>query len=319
MDERKIRKTTFPLVDGHCDSIAGHVAGEWDLTVGGGRLSLPMLRQAGVAVQFFACFVKEDGKPESLILRGLELVEGCRRLIAENPADLCLLETAARLDEVLDTGKTAILLSVEGGKILGGKLFMLSLLYRLGVRSLILTWNYANDLAGGVREPGGLTTFGRDVVREMDRLGMLVDVSHLSDPAFWDVLDVSVRSVIASHSCCRSLYDHPRNLTDGQIKALAEQGGVIGINFYTEFLTGGKAALEDVVRHVDHVCSLVGPDFVGLGSDFDGCESLPVGLENAGCLPALMQALLDRGYSEENTAKIAGGNFLRVIRQVLAD
>ena len=314
-----IIKPVIPVVDAHCDTISAYLSGERDLVKGStdGHLDLPRLRQGGVTVQFLASFIETEYKPKLSVIRGLELVEGCRRLIAANPEYLLLLDSYADIEKAMNSKRTAALLSVEGGEILGGKLFMVSMLYRLGVRSLCLTWNHANEIAGGVSEPGGLTKFGVDVIREMNRLGMLVDVSHLSDKGFWDVLQVSQDPVIASHSCCRSLCDHPRNLTDEQIKALAQKGGVIGINFYSKFLTGGQAGLNDVVRHIDHICSLVGSDHVGLGSDFDGCGSLPVGLEDVSRLPALGQALLDKGYSREEMEKIMGGNFLRVIRKVI--
>lgn len=309
----------IPVVDGHCDSISAYLAGERDLAKkgSGGSLDLPGLRQAGVAVQFFASFIESKHKPNNSVIRGLELVEACRKLICLNPDYLLLLENSGDITLAMESGRTAALLSVEGGEILGGKLFMLSLLHRLGVRSICLTWNQANELAGGVWDPVGLSPFGTEVVREMNRLGMVVDVSHSSDLAFWDVFGVSSKPVIASHSCCRALHNHPRNLTDEQLKALAECGGVIGINFYSNFLTGGKADIGDVVRHIEHVCSLVGPDHVGLGSDFDGCEELPAGLEDVSCLPYLLEALRCRGFSQGDREKIAGGNFMRVIRQVV--
>jgi len=308
------------LVDGHCDSISSHLAGERNLARidSGGSLDLPGLKRAGVTVQFFASFIESQHKPgHKAVLRGLDLVEGCLKLIEENPEYLLLFENSQSISRAVESKRTAALLSVEGGEVLGGRLFMLSVLYRLGVRSICLTWNQANELAGGVEEPGGLTPFGTKAVQEMNRLGMLLDLSHLSDPAFWDVLRVSVKPVIASHSCCRALHNHPRNLTDEQLVSLVRNGGVVGINFYNRFLTGGKASLDDVIRHIKHVCTLVGPEHVGLGSDFDGCEELPVGLEHVSCLPNLVQALLKAGFSQADTAKIAGGNFIRVIREVV--
>lgn len=264
-----------------------------------------------------ASFIETEHKPHNSVHRGLELVKACHRLIEANPDYLLLFRTYSDVCKALDTGRTALLLSVEGGEILGGSLAMLSTLHGLGVRSIGLTWNQANDIAGGVKEPGGLSKFGEEVITEMNRLGMLVDVSHLSDPAFWDVMRVTQTPVIASHSCCRAVHNNPRNLTDDQIKELAAGGGVIGINFYANFLTGGEAKLQDVIRHVEHVCSLVGPDYVGVGSDFDGCDLLPAGLEDTVRLPELAKALLAQGYSGENVEKIMGGNFFRVLNQVI--
>jgi membrane dipeptidase len=307
------------IVDGHCDSIGEHVDNKRLLNVHSsqGHLDLPRLRVGGVTVQFFASFIEAEYKGNQAAIRGLRLVEGCRKLVMDNPEYLLLLSGYKTIEEALLTGRTAALLSVEGGEALGGNLFMLRVLYHLGVRALGLTWNNANDLAGGVAEPGGLTGFGREVVQEMNALGMLVDVSHLSDEAFWDVLGCSTQPVIASHSCCRSLREHPRNLSDEQIKALAAKGGLIGINFYTQFLKGASADLLDVIRHIEHVCELVGPDYVGIGSDFDGCESVPKGLEDVTKLPNLATALQKKGYKTADVDKIMGGNFFRVIKQVI--
>jgi membrane dipeptidase len=308
-----------PVVDAHCDSIEAYVSGQRDLGIasGEGHLDLPRLRLGGVRVQFLASYIEKEHKQAQALMRCLELVEGCLRLIDANPGELLLLTGYGDVTNAVKTDRAAAVLSVEGGAGLGGKLFTLPLLHKLGVRSLTLTWNYANELAGGALEPGKLTDFGRKVVQEMNKLGMMVDVSHLSDLAFWDVLEVSTAPVIASHSCCRALHSHPRNLSDQQIKALAQNKGVVGINFFSTFLSGAKASLEDVVRHIEHICDLVGPEYVGIGSDYDGCTSLPHGLEDVAHLPALTQALLAEGYSSLDVAKIMGGNFLRVIQQVV--
>ncbi len=307
------------IIDGHCDSIADHVDNKrsLDQRTGQGHLDLPRLREGGVSVQFFASFVEPKYKGSEAVVRCLQLVQGCRKLICDNPQHLLHLFSSKDILEALDSGKTAVLLSVEGGGALGGNLFMLQILYALGVRALGLTWNVANELAGGVSEPGGLTRFGRQVITEMSGLGMLVDVSHLCDEAFWDVLSCTKSPVIASHSCCKSLRDHPRNLNDAQIKALADCGGVIGINLYTQFLKGDTADLMDVVKHIDHICQLVGPDHVGIGSDFDGCESVPKGLEDVTKLSDIAWALQGKGYNSMDVEKIMGGNFVRVIKQVI--
>ncbi|MDA8441954.1 MAG: dipeptidase [Peptococcaceae bacterium] len=310
---------SHPIIDAHCDSITAYVAGERDLAKlsEDGHLDLPRLRLGKVRVQFLASFVAPSYQQTQALIRCLELLDGCMRLITANPAELLLFTTSDDIRTAITSDKVAVLLSVEGGEALAGQLYVLRTLYRLGVRSLTLTWNNANELAGGAYKPGPLTAFGHSVVQEMNTLGMLIDVSHLSELAFWDVVKASSQPIIASHSCCRALHDHPRNLSDDQIKALAAGGGVIGINFFADFLTGKEASLADVVRHIEHVCNLVGPKHVGIGSDYDGCASVPEGLDDVTHLPALSEALLARGFSTEDAAGIMGGNFLRVMQEVL--
>jgi membrane dipeptidase len=184
-----------------------------------------------------------------------------------------------------------------------------------------LTWNERNMIADGVGEErtgGGLTNFGVEVVKEMNNCGIIVDVSHLSEKGFWDVLEVSRHPIIASHSNSKTICDHKRNLTDEQIRALAKNGGVMGMNYAPNFVTedGADADIAAVLRHVEHICALVGDDHVGLGSDYDGIGATPRGLEDVTCAPAVTEALLRAGYSEETVGKILGQNFLRIIRHV---
>ena len=180
-----------------------------------------------------------------------------------------------------------------------------------------------DSCASDVKTWNGLSPFGREVVAEMNRLGMLVDVSHISDEAFWDVLDCSSKPVVATHSCCRALCGHPRNMTDEMIRALAAKGGVIQINFYPVFLEEGfdeehmfeaaRPSYTRIVDHIDHVVSLVGIDHVGLGSDFDGIDVTPEGLDNVSMMPKIFDEMLRRGYSEEDIEKVASRNFFNVL------
>ncbi len=187
------------------------------------------------------------------------------------------------------------------------------------------TNNWA-DSSGDINDPrvkhhNGLTSFGRQVIAEMNRLGMIVDISHVSDKTFWDVLEVSRAPVMASHSSCRALCDHHRNLSDEMIRALARKGGLIQINFAPEFLTrrdSPPAGIEDVVAHIAHAVKVGGVDAVGIGSDFDGIDRTPVGLEDVSRFPALTRALLERGFSAADIRKIYGANFLRLMRAVEA-
>jgi len=309
------------VVDTHCDTLtamledgrpfAGHS--------GKGHLDLLRLKAGGVDVQFFSAFIAPEFKPLAA-RRTLELIDLFYREIEEN-SDLVLhARGMADIKEALSSGRIAAFLSIEGGEALEGSLGVLRVMYRMGVRSITLTWNGRNELGDGVDEEitgGGLTGFGAAVVAEMNRLGMLVDVSHLSERGFWDVLKISRQPVIASHSNCRALCDHPRNLKDEQIKALADKGGVVGITFVPDFLGSENPSVDDVIAHIDHVISVGGPDCAGIGSDFDGTERLPVGLNDCSRLPLITKGLLERGYNEEVIKKVLGGNFIRVIGQVI--
>jgi len=309
------------VLDTHCDTLTT-LLDEGRPLAGGlglGQLDLPRLKIGGVNVQFFSAFIAPEFK-DTAVRRALKLIDLFYREIEENSDIIFHAKSAADIDKAIAEGKIAAFLSIEGGEALAGSLGILRVMYRVGVRSITLTWNGRNELGDGVGKdsPGeGLTEFGTAVVKEMNNLGMLVDVSHLSEQGFWDVLKTSIQPVIASHSNCKALCDHPRNLTDEQIKALAYQGGVIGITFVPDFLGGENPSVDDVLAHIDHVIAVGGADCVGLGSDFDGTENLPAGLVDCSRLPLITKGLLERGYSEKVIKKVLGGNFIRVIRQVI--
>ena len=206
-----------------------------------------------------------------------------------------LVQEKLDLEQIPDPTRIGILLSVEGGEILGENLFMLDIIFKLGVRALGLTWNQRNALADGVGEANTqsrLTRLGQEVIGRMNKLGMLIDVSHLNEAGFWHVLELSKDPITASHSCAKAFCDHPRNLTDEQLRALARQKGVVGVNFYPRFLKEtGKATREDVVRHIYHIAEVAGVETVGLGSDFDGISETPEGLEHVGDYAHLLDDL----------------------------
>jgi membrane dipeptidase len=180
---------------------------------------------------------------------------------------------------------------------------------------------HRSELADGAsqnRTRGGLTTLGVEAAEEAQRLGIVMDVSHLSDAGFWDLIEIVKKPLIASHSSCRALCDHPRNLADDQVRAMADRGGVIGVNFAPNFIHPVKATVERVVDHIDHIVSLVGIDHVGLGSDFDGISTTPEGLEDVTRMPNVTKVLVDRGYSSSEVKKILGENHLRVFKQVMS-
>lgn len=317
-------RSRFFVVDAHCDTALRLADGE-TLTPPGhpsGHIDLPRLRAGGVGLQVFALWVDADRRETGRLLRCVELLDAVKREVARLSDDMHLILTPRDLDVAAAGDKVGVLLSIEDGAALEGSLAALRVMYDLGVRAMGLTWNGRNELADGVGvadgDARGLTPFGRDVVKEMNRLGMVVDVSHLAEAGFWDVMEVSRGPVIASHSNAKALCRHPRNLTDDQIRALAATGGVIGINFFATFLSDdGHASVDNIVRHIDHMVSLVGPAHVGFGSDFDGITAVPVGVEDVSRMGVIIDALLARGYSDEDVRAIAGNNFLRVFRQVL--
>lgn len=312
------------VVDAHVDTVLALEAGRsLLLRSDAGHVDLPRLRAGGVKVQVFALFVEPAYKPERALARVLHLWDTLVRALGAAGAAVRLCRTAADLEAAAAADQLAAVLSVEGGEALGTDLALLRVLHALGVRALGLTWNERNALADGAgedRAQGGLTEFGHLVVGEMHRLGMVVDVSHLCERAFWDVCSALAGPFIASHSNCRALCDHVRNLSDAQIRALAAADGVMGTNFYPPFLDARpeRADVARVCDHIDHVCALVGPRHVGLGSDFDGISATPRGLEDCSRLPAVTEELLRRGHAEGDIRLILGENFLRVFRAVWA-
>ena len=312
------------VFDGHCDTILEVMSrkrtlGKKSIT---GHLDIPRMKEGGVNVQFFAVFIEDIYKPDRSLKRTLQLIDCFYREIEKNKNNISLVTNYNQIKEVNKAGKIAAILSIEGGEALEGDLGVLRVLYRLGIRLLTLTWNQRNQIADGVGESrtgSGLTKFGLKVIDEMNDLRMLIDVSHLSETGFWDVLKRSKAPIVASHSNCYSLCPHLRNLKDEQIKALADKGGVIGITYVPNFLTQEKrkTTVKDVVKHIDYLVKKAGIDCVGLGSDFDGTGALPLGLEGVDKIPNITEELLNQGYKEKDIKKILGENFLRVFKEVV--
>ena len=282
---------------------------------------LPRLVEAGINLQVLAMFAAPNANKSITLQKILSYVEYALRCI-DNDSRLALVKTKDDLvDLTTESAKLRVILGVEGGDCLGGELWILRLLLRLGVRLLTLTWSNRNALADGVweaRSQGGLTTFGHEVVREMENLGMMIDVSHLSPAGFWDVARVVTGPFIASHSNARAICSHERNLTDEQARSVADHGGVIGVNFCQPHLTdSGSATIDDVVRHIEHFWNVAGEEHVGLGTDYDGIDAPPAGLEDVTCLPQLVAELQRRGHRVGRLEKLIGGNFLRAFEAVL--
>lgn len=310
------------VIDGHCDSLGDYLNGKRTLQNPdeGGHWDLKRAREGKIMIQFLAAYIESEYKPSRSLLRGLELIHAAHRFIKENNTDVFLIKDQKDLLLLPSHEKTALLLSVEGGEILGEDLFMLDLIYELGVRALGLTWNQRNAIADGAGEKtqSRLTRFGERVIDRMNKLGMLIDVSHLNEAGFWHVLELSNQPIVASHSCAYSLCPHPRNLTDDQLRALARNHGVVGVNFFPAFLRQeGEAALSDVVRHICHIAEVAGVETVGIGSDFDGISYTPLGLEHVGKMSELSKALSDVGFTHQEIEQIMYKNFMRLLFSVI--
>ena len=304
-----------------------------------GHTDLVRLRQGGVGAVFFAAYVGMDYlKDNRSAHRALEMIDTIRHdIIEKHPNDFQLALSAADILAARKKGKIAALIGLEGGHAIEDSLRLLRQYYALGVRYMTLTHSGNNNWAGSSgardRSNNGLTEFGKQVVLEMNRLGMMVDISHVSDKTFYDVLEVSKAPPFASHSSCRALSNIARNMTDEMIVALAKKGGVVQINFGCEFLNQKsadtshwthpelkgppqRASLADAVAHIDHIVKIAGIDAVGIGSDFDGVECAPQGLDDVSKFPALTRGLLESGYTAAQVRKIYGENLLRVMRAV---
>ena len=350
-------------VDSHIDTLQRVVNSGEDISkrTPRGHVDLPRLKESGMVAPFFALWVPTFFQGSEAVRRTLQLRDAMQSLLDAHPDQIELATTASDVERIAGAGKIAAVLTLEGGHQIADDLSVLRMYHRLGIRSMTLTHFRNNNWADASTDRpahGGLTDFGRQVVREMNRLGIIVDISHVSDQTFQDVLAVTTKPVIASHSSCRALSDVPRNMTDDMIRALARNGGVIGINFGAGFLNAkdaeglrqrigqavatqpdlsgraldtfaaaeyvreygemrpAAATLDDAVAHIDHVVKIAGMDHVGIGSDWDGINTVPAGLEDVSKMPALTAALLRRGYTEADVRKILGGNLLRVLREV---
>ena len=305
------------LVDAHNDTIVAHKR----LGLGLGiktdktQLDLPRMKEGGLDVAFFAVDVTRALKNH--LTYALDAFGFFDRELESNRTDISLVLTVKDLYEITEQGKIAALLAVENSDALEGSLNVLRMLFKLGVRSIGLTHNprsLAADGVGEARTGGGLTNFGVQLIEEMNRLGVLVDLAHISERGFWDALEVSKEPVIVSHGNCKALCEHRRNPDDDQIEGLADKEGVIGVTFVPSFVHPKTPSLQRLLDHIDHIVRVAGVDHVGIGSDFDGGGTL---LKDATELPKITEGLLKRGYSRDDVEKILGGNFIRVLSKVL--
>ena len=284
-----------------------------------GHIDVPRMIDGGVTCQVFAISSERSRTPAYPLRTALLMIDRFYKECDVIP-ELAPVKSYQEIIDAKKKGKAAGLLSIEGADVIEGRIEMIGVFHRLGVRMVGLVHSLRNQLADGVtdrRTGGGLSELGVQTVEELDLLGMIIDVSHLNDEGFWDVLEHTKNPVIASHSNSRKVCNHPRNMTDAMITALAENNGVMGMNFAPAFVHPEEATLEGVVDHIDHIVDLVGPDHVGLGSDFDGIPYTPKGLEDVSKIPDITRELVNRGYEKDDIEKILGRNHLRLIKTVI--
>jgi membrane dipeptidase len=365
-----------PLIDGHNDLAeqfrdrAKNHLDSLDLARDTGQLEpplqtdIPRLRRGGAGGVFFAAYVPFRLQGPAAVAMMFEQMDVIRRVAGRHPETFALATSAAEVARIHHAGKIAALIGVEGGHAIGNSLAVLRQVYQCGARYLTLTHLKSNDWADAAIWPGvgedslrhgGLTPFGREVIREMNRLGMLVDLSHTADATMLAALELSEAPVIFSHAGARAVCDHPRNVPDEVLRRVAAGGGIVMVDFVPGFTTNEyrdwdgpagtewqrleklhpdddkaveaefrvwkaqhpspRVTLSQVADHIDHIRQVAGIEHVGIGTDFDGSDDFPVGLEDTSCYPALLAELLRRGYSTDEVRKVAGGNILRVMRR----
>ncbi len=316
------------IVDAHCDvlwkvwanpavTFHDHLSkSEGGLASSRLHASAPLLRQSGVFVQSFAVYIPPSVRPQSRFYTALQMIDLYQRQVIQDGGEWIPFRSAADLEWANQHGKRVAMLTLEGADAIQGDLLYLRILYHLGVRIVGLTWNYRNEVADGVAEPrpGGLSAFGRQFVKEARRNGMLLDVSHLSEAGFWDLLSIHHEPVIASHSNVFEIRNHRRNLRKEQVEAIFATGGCIGLTFVGDFVSEQQpATLDDFLKHLERCCEWGGVRQTGIGSDFDGCDRLLAELGHAGQLNQLVEALLKR-YKEDEVKGFMGENWLRLYR-----
>jgi len=320
MNQNEIYKIHKRMVvcDAHCDAVDRYIKKTSELGIRSsmGHIDIPRMIEGGIDVQVFACCTYNESKPKQMTEKKLSLLHSQFNKYAS------YIKLAKKMGDIIQSekdGKLSAILAIEGGDSIENDISNLKGFFSLGVRILSITWK-SNDWADASQQPikhNGLTDFGKSVIKEMNKLGMIIDISHSADKTVEDVLKISDDPVIASHSNARTICDHPRNLSDKLIKKIALLGGIICVNFYPPFVSKNKnASYKNVVDHIEHIIKIGGINSVGLGSDFDGIDKVVEGLENATKIPNITAELLKRGYAEEEIIKIVGGNFIRVFGQV---
>jgi len=361
---RRVLDST-PLFDGHNDLpwAIRNAARPMDVAAYGlegttdGHTDIPRLREGMVGAQWWSVYIPFGATDEGAARYQLEQIDIAKQFIAMYPQHFQLAVTASDVETAFGAGRIASLLGMEGGHAIENSLGALRAFFDQGVRYMTLTHGTTIDWADsgtGLPLHNGLTEFGKEVVREMNRMGMLVDLSHTSPATMHDALDVSAAPVVFSHSSARAVTDHPRNVPDDVLRRMGDNGGLVMVTFVPGFISDAireysareqaarvrfqgspqeqarqleawrrenpqpSATMEDVIRHIQHVRDVAGIDHVGIGADYDGITSVPVGLEDVSTYPALLAELARRGWTDEELAKLAGENMIRVMREAEA-
>jgi membrane dipeptidase len=331
MPEQQLHSDDFKVIDAHCDALLAVIGksqipndnGKRDFLVDNpmSHVDLPKLKRGRVACQFMALFAEDED-----VTRAKEythsLIDSFEDICERSEATFFKVLSGDDLDKAVPGEKVGALLSIEGAEALEGELSALDSFYSRGVRAMGITWNRRNPFGRGVKAEGqdGLSALGKNLVEKMEELGMIVDSSHLSDTAFFDLADMARRPFIASHSNAREVCNHPRNLTDEMIRSIADSGGAIGVVFVPSFIVGrpGKSYLEHLCDHIDRIVMIGGIECAAIGSDFDGYRGVEGHvLRNSSEFSILRTALLDRDYDKNHVEKILYGNWNRVIKELL--
>lgn len=306
------------IVDGHCDTIKAILDENINLenrTLGFNLIDAWNNRPV---VQNVAAFVNPIFK--SRFERTRKIIENYNKEIEKYPNKIIKILNSTDIEKVREDNKIGLLLSIENGSAIEDNLENIDYFYNNGVRLMSITWNEDNLLGCGAltNNDTGLTSLGKEYVKKLNEKNIIIDISHASPKTFWDTIKISNKPIVATHSCSFSICNHPRNLTDDQIKTLAKNGGIIGVCFANAFLSNSKnVEIKDIVKHIKHIVNLVGIDFVGLGSDFEGLEKeeLPLGLKGIKDIKKLKQELRKEKFNEEEIDKIMGENWVRVLKK----
>ena len=315
------------VLDSHCDTPTQMMRGlDVGKDNGWGHVDIGKLKEGGVDASFFALYTSAEMAPDTATRYTLEMLGRIYDALDIYKDSIALALTPEDALRNKEKGLVSIFIGMENGSPIQKSLSLLRMYHRMGVRYMTLTHNGDNEIADSAAEGRrwhGLSPFGREVVAEMNRLGMIVDIAHVSDETFYDVIGCTKSPIVSTHSCCRALAGHRRNMTDDMLRALAANGGVMQVNFYPAFLSDNYEnklpTVTDIADHIDHAVMVAGIDHVGVGTDYDGIEITPEGMEDISKLPKLFDELTKRGYSENQIEKIAGGNFLRVFNEVIAN
>ena len=318
----------YLTIDTHNDTAMyfNHPDNDW--TVDKGQVSFPLMKQGGLDAAFFAIYVDQgplkDSSRDSIYQYAMEEIELFKKYVTDRSGEAAFAYSPKELYKLKKQGKRAVVMALENGYAVGLDLAKVDAFYNAGCRYITLCHNYTNDICDASRyyDPnghGGLSEFGKKVVERMNELGMMVDVSHASTSTLYDVIKLSKAPILATHSAVRAIKDHPRNLTDQEIKDIAATGGVIQVATGRWCLTDApkdQTTIKHLADHIDHIKNLVGPEHIGLGTDFDGGGGM-VGFEDCSKMKDVTVELLRRGYSEKELEMFWGGNFMRVWEQTI--